>query len=315
MVTARKTMETTAHRLCRTFLWFDVVDFSWRWDKMAWSHSDEKYHSWKDNWSITITIFQIRYILHKLVSDNGPQFVSDEYKQFCDANRIRLILVAPYYPSSNGEAERFVQMFKAALRKADQKGLQLALTQFLLKYKTTPHPATGKTPAELIFGRQVRTRLDLLHPSEKGLQKGEKEENNEWKKRTFEAGEPVWMWNYSGNEKWIPGVVILKSGPLSYTIGADGQEHKRHVDQLKKWVRRERNSDDTGDKFMPILSEQIQNVLEPESDILRNRFPILMLLITNLKYLVEVPSRTRDDIDFMLIKVYLIVLDIKEWLT
>ena len=109
------------------------------------------------------------------------------------ANRIRRILVAPYYPSSNGEAERFVQMFKAALRKADQKGLQLALTQFLLKYKTTPHPATGKTPAELIFGRQVRTRLDLLHPSEKGLQKGEKEENNERKKRTFEEGEPVWM--------------------------------------------------------------------------------------------------------------------------
>ena len=78
-------------------------------------------------------------------------------------------------------------------------------------------------------------RLDLLHPSEKQLQKGGKEENNKGKKiRKFEAGEPVWMRNYSGNEKWIPGVVILTSGPLSYTIGADGQEHRRHVDQLKK---------------------------------------------------------------------------------
>ena len=40
------------------------------------------------------------------------------------------------------------------MQKTEQKGLQVALTQF---------PVTGKTPAELVLGRQIRTRLDLLY--------------------------------------------------------------------------------------------------------------------------------------------------------
>ena len=74
------------------------------------------------------------------------------------------------------------------------------------------------------------------------------------------------MRSYSGREKWIPGVVISKSGPLSYTIGADGQEHRRHIDQLKKRVTRESNGDDIGDEFMPVMREQKQNPLETEND-------------------------------------------------
>ena len=42
--------------------------------------------------------------------------------------------------------------------------LSEALAQILLRYRTTPHSTTGKSPAEMMFGRNVRTRLDLLHP-------------------------------------------------------------------------------------------------------------------------------------------------------
>ena len=73
--------------------------------------------------------------------------------------------------------------------------------------------------------------------------------------------------------------MISKSGPLSYTIGTDGQELRRHIDQLKKRIRQESYGDDTGDKFMAVTSKQKQNPLEPESDTQRNRFPIPLLLI------------------------------------
>jgi hypothetical protein len=64
----------------------------------------------------------------------------------------------------------------------------------------------------------------------------------------------------------MPGVVVSKSGPLSYTIDAEGQKHRRHIDRLKKRVRRESNGDDNvDDEFMPGMSE-LTNPLEPESD-------------------------------------------------
>nr|XP_025043376.1 uncharacterized protein K02A2.6-like [Pelodiscus sinensis] len=45
----------------------------------------------------------------QLVSDNGSQFVSQEFGNFMKANRIHHIISVPYHPSMNGLAERFVQ--------------------------------------------------------------------------------------------------------------------------------------------------------------------------------------------------------------
>lgn len=50
-----------------------------------------------------------------VVSDNGPQFISSEFENFLKSNTIRHVLIAPYHPSSNGQAERMVQTTKDAL--------------------------------------------------------------------------------------------------------------------------------------------------------------------------------------------------------
>ncbi|XP_070397464.1 uncharacterized protein [Dermacentor albipictus] len=53
-----------------------------------------------------------------VVSDNGPQLVSEEFKAFMRRLGARHVVSAPYHPSTNGLAERFVQTLKSALRKS-----------------------------------------------------------------------------------------------------------------------------------------------------------------------------------------------------
>ena len=45
-------------------------------------------------------------IPESVVSDNGPQFVAEEFWKFCEVNGIRHIRVASYHQSSNRLAER-----------------------------------------------------------------------------------------------------------------------------------------------------------------------------------------------------------------
>ena len=74
----------------------------------------------------------------QIVSDNGTPFTSHEFKEFCNSNGIRNIRSAPYYPSTNGEAERFVQVFKKALRPqvGNKVDVQVEIFKFLQRYRT-----------------------------------------------------------------------------------------------------------------------------------------------------------------------------------
>ena len=181
-------------------------------------------------------IFARNGIPHQLVSDNGPQFVSDKFRNFMKVNGIRHIHTAVYHPVSNGKAERFVQTSKNALKrgKTDPGSLKQKLAQFLLTYRTV----TARTPAELFLKRQLCTRLDLLNPClrTKVAAKqvyGKDIHDRSAKQRQFEVEEEVFVQNFRGEPKWLAGTVVEKAGPVSYLVQVGELLWKRHVDQIR----------------------------------------------------------------------------------
>ena len=99
----------------------------------------------------------------QIVSDNRPQFISEEFAAFMRQNHIKHIRSAPYHPASNGLAERFIQSLKTGLKASVDSGLSLQqwLANYLLTYQSSPHTTTGVSPCSLFLHRQVRTHLDL----------------------------------------------------------------------------------------------------------------------------------------------------------
>ena len=110
---------------------------------------------------VELRVFSVFGLPQQLVSDNGPQFISAKFEKFMKESGVKHVRSAPYYPSTNGLAERFVQLFKQALKVGKRKGVpsQQCLAEFLLMYRVTPHSSTNESPSKLLMGRQLAEDL------------------------------------------------------------------------------------------------------------------------------------------------------------
>lgn len=169
-----------------------------------------------------------------LVTDRGTQFTSDSFQKFLKKNGIVHKMGAPYHPATNGQAERYVQTFKDKIKalKCPRSDVHVELQKILMAYRRTVHPSTGKSPSMLVFGRQIKSRIDLMIPKVDSQNSCRGEEKTV---RSFTVHDRVAARDFlSSSEKWRFGVVAKKIGKLHYMIELDdGRMWKRHIDQLK----------------------------------------------------------------------------------
>lgn len=215
-------------------MWLVIMDAHSKWPEVFCLNQNSTSASVIHRVRETITRFGIPI---QLVSDNGPQFVSAEFKSFCASNGIRHSTSSAYHPRSNGEAERFVKTFKKSMQHATGDK-ELALQKFLFTYRITPHSTTGSAPSELLQGRKLRSLLDLVRPNvEEKVSVSQQQQRKDFDKRTrdrhFTAKQKVWVQTFSKNEpKWTLGTIVKAVGPVSYQISVINKTIKRHVDHI-----------------------------------------------------------------------------------
>ena len=129
---------------------------------------------------------------------------------------------APHHPSSNGQSEHAVQVFKNGY-KMKEGAISDHSARFLFAYRITPHSTTGSSPAELMFGRNLHSRLHKVQPnvSERveAHQENQKSAHDDHAhNQPLEVGKPVFVRNFRPGQPWIPGHIVRLSGPVSFEV-------------------------------------------------------------------------------------------------
>ena len=184
------------------------------------------------------SIFARHGIPETVYSDNGPPFDSIKYQEFSSQYGFSLQTSSPYYPQSNGKVESAVGIAKNIINKASDPYIAL------MEYRASPLAGIGKSPAELLFNRNIRTKVPcspetLVNTTPQNLIKEKMQFNKS--KQTFyynrnagpelpevQKGDQV-LYKREADSVWKPAVVKDKVDIRSYKVeDQDGGQYRRN---------------------------------------------------------------------------------------
>ena len=147
------------------------------------------------------------------------------------------ILIPAHHPASNGQAESLVGKFKACMKKMiSNLDIMLNVSNWLLRYRNTIHPSTGKEPSLAMFGRKTRTAMSLLNPlsnkqlSSKNIKADQRAISKEIPSRTFVIGENVLK------KQYYFGKIVDVEGSKVFIIEGKRGRVRKHLDHVSKSV-------------------------------------------------------------------------------
>lgn len=105
-----------------------------------------------------------------IVSDNGPAFIAETFKQMAKLLDINHVKTTPYHPQSNGAIERYHRTIGEHLRAYTEENREFwhkYICYFLFSYNNTIHSTTGYAPHTLVFGFEIElpTKITNSRPN------------------------------------------------------------------------------------------------------------------------------------------------------
>ena len=236
--------------------------------QVARGYCNDLNNCWKDSWHSEICIFKIPYLnvtdmVHSLQQRNALEMGSSTHS------------LHHTIPALIGKRKGSYKHLKHWCRSRRELYRRIpVIFSYTIKVYSYSSYHYWKALAEIMFGRNIKTRMDLLHPQskERKQEKPKSEASFGKNARKLEVEDAVWMWNYRSSPRWIPGSITTKFGPRNYQVLANWKFHKRHIDQLRS--RSLEMLEDTTHKYLDVPNEQsVQQENQPASPVLLRRYP------------------------------------------
>ena len=191
-----------------------------------------------------------------LKSDNGPQFRSEEFRDYCRLNAIQHLRVTAKWAQANGEVERQNASIMKRIRIAQAGGQdwRKELRKYIYQYRCLPHPTTGKSPAEMNYRRKFRGKLPNytsdnyidreVHDrdaEQKGLSRQYADSRRGARYTDVSEGDTVLLRQektnkFSTNFNPTPHTVLQKNGNSLVVQSPDGATYSRNSSHVKRYM-------------------------------------------------------------------------------
>ena len=187
-----------------------------------------------------------------VISDNGPQYSSHEFKNFAQKWGFSHETISPGNSRANGAAEAAVKIAKNLMKKCKKAKEDPYLG--LLNLRNTPNEGMETSPVQRLMGRRTKTLIptvnNRLMPSTFSTEKERKKlldkkfvvadrYSNRKQLKPLCIGDTVRIQPIDGNKKeWKQATVSEKLSGHSYEVSTDaGKKYRRNRQFLRKTVK------------------------------------------------------------------------------
>lgn len=243
-------------------------------------------------------------------SDNGPQFKSELFREYCENNGIKHERTTPKWAQDNGEVERQNASLMKRIRIAQAEGLdwKKELRKYVTVYRSLEHPTTGKSPAELLFNRKMRGKLpDICESNTKALDVRDRDAEQKGKAKLYaderrgaqyskvDIGDTVLVQQdkvdkFTTPFNPTPHRVVNKTGNQVVVESPTGARYHRNTTQVKKYNTLETKEGQGAPEENALSEETDTNTRTPEEGDREPERPI----IARPRRAKKTPARFRD---------------------